>query len=1604
MLTTSQIAAQSARDYYGKMAKLSSGTSYWYGRGAQALGHGIGTEINADELYALCAMGPGAAKRLEAGLPLNISVEEFEAHQASLTRKRRAGLDLTFSAPKSVSLTLLGHPDEKTRQVFELSHWLAVTEALRFLQKKAGLSRMTINGEVFTVHGEMIFAGFTHFTNRNIEPHLHSHVIVPNVVRCEDGKWRSLDNEEFYQWYMVAGAIYRASLREHVQRLTNAEFVMADGWKYEIGKLADWKSSDGAKLLPAFSLRHEEVAEEAERIREITSAELSPKVRRSLGVRTRKAKDFGDGDANLAEVKEKLTTQLSETWKVGQNEWLEIVQAHDNPLFEAAMAGVWLRIPQHLEAFGSIPLVETSDELVDYMARVLFDEGGGPVREGVLSGKAFVSVQDIHIAVYDFFGGYVETEVLDDAIRGLLAGKGSDAKLRIAPIVPALFVGGKHVKPTRAPISKYVPGGVLNTEAKVLQLATVETSSGVLEPSLVNDYLTRTIAEQTASGRHVLATEQQMALRHLLTSTSTATLLMGAQGSGKTTLFSHFGKLAASNGAHVWGLAPQGTAVNKLGDTLRKIDQNAVALTIESFVFQVRFGSLTIPENTCIILDESSQVDTIELAEVLEIVTEAKAKLILVGDDRQLGSVRYGGMFATLFAMVGGARLVETRRAADPWDRTAQGYLRKGDLKGALRIYEQKGRISVVDDGLALLEQAGKWLRREFTEGSDSFVITQTKAEEMAANDLAHRIWDGYRKEWLKTHLDAQVRHHRMSEKIRDTRMERVLNSDPTVSVEFSGSELSLRMGDLVAIRKSMKINSNTRLSNGQRGRIVDITDKSITLFVQEESTARHVTIPRDSLKPGAISYGWASTVFRTQAMELGSSEGQVAIADDYSLAPDTPVLVKRSTHRSKTLSGTFLEDLGEKVSIRLDNGKIRRVAKSRISLADDTKERIERLIVSQRDGNALVIGSEAMNLDAFLVSASRARQRTNFLFRSVMATENDFAGEQLIDKSVKEELAKEADGQSDNAADKELVRSTLMLYLARQSRADQPDSAYLMLAREREALTLATNVPLPILESLRSWLSDNVASGVLEITIDDSSAVAQSEAATARKASLQEKFSTTSDLQLQAHLLAEIDGCEAEIAYAEREILQMKVFSQFVGHASSALSNREGKVVVDERYVKDRLSLVDDAIEMASNMDSWVDIPENMAIEVPLPENTAREVVDLSAEDQVNLDTKARLFQSVSYKVASDWMKLANGLYDRMLADSLSVDEVLATIEVSDDNRLRLRECLATVAVARLHPSPVNHPVTLRGVQAEAISEGVDEELVAFVEQLTESIDEHRNRRAERGSLAQYSPDAICDADDELADIWDDYAALPVDGHNWVAEGEEPPPVDYYGEDDEDHYFLSPEVETPQQLVSAEEDSALANDSLDEGELIDSSQSVDCELEISNETATQSVTSTTASNVVDTNNGSMLDFLSKDLDDFASSIDNKVAAVIKATFLTPVTTNEREYHRGFFYKSTDGAWKVDEKRRQKLIVELGDVVSREHFVDLFNITKAIKIDNGEIYIPSKETLAEAERMHRLRQIAIEGAEQGGKSSIDENDKGSGKGDSKGSGKGYGKS
>lgn len=1469
MINVNRLAALSIKDYYDRMARVSKDRSYWYGIGSFSLGYKYYDSVDADDLYALVSLGKSAAKEIASGRGIKIAVGDIEKHQDELERKRIQGWDETVKAPKSVALAFLGHPDEEVRDALGLAHQLALQESLRFEEKMAGCARVTKDGEVSLIDADMAFAVFTHFTNRNNEPLLHSHVIIPNVVHCKDDKWRALHNEELHQWYMAAGAVYRASLRKHVRRLLNVELTVHDGWKTDIAPLLEWKASDGTGLLETYSSRRKEMLEEQERREEASpTGRIPDAVKRQLAVMTRKAKDFGDGDARIDEIAEEFRQQLKDVFKLGDTEWREIIQLRPEPLEDEPVAGLWLALPNHLAAYGPVPTVHDSAVLVDYMARVLFDEGGGRRKEGALSGRAYISVQDIYKTVYDLFGGFVSDETLQDSLSKLLSGAGSDEKLRLIPLAAATYVAGKKVPLSRIPIRFYATRAVLNSEATVLALAEQKTRSAILEADVVNQYLADTIEAQKKGGGFVLSEEQQSALRHLFSSETSATLLMGAQGAGKTTMFSHFARLSEANEITVWGLAPTGTAAQKLGDTLRKVDANAKSMTIESFVGQVLTGSLTIPKNLCLILDESSQVDTLELAETLDIVTKSGAKLILVGDDRQLGSVRYGGMFATLFAKLGGARLTETRRAADAWDRTAQQYLRMGDLKEAIRVYEQAGRISVADDQRALVESVGGWLKKEFDAGTDSFVITNTKTEEQFANSLARQIWSPYRQEWLRNYLDAQVRHHRLSNESAQARMRKLTEHDPAFVLGSGTSRLELKMGDLVAVRQSLKVNKDTWLRNGQRGRIVDITDKSLLLFIQDESSARHVRVPISVLtqRPAALSYGWASTVYRTQSMELGTAKSEVAIADIIDgITPDTPVQVKKTTRRSRCFEAEFLESKGDKVSVRLKNGKIRSVSCSRVFLSEETENRIEHLIVEGRDGNALVMGTEGMNLDALLVSASRARQRTDFLFRSVKSTESDLATEKLLADAGPEELA----------------RATLALYLARQSQPEQPDSAYLRLAREREAIGLAATVDLPVLEALRLWLADNLTSGTLDISVDEQTAKTAFEAASTRMAKLEGEMSQTDDSGVKAHLAAEIDSCAAEIDYAQRELARLKVFDDFIGHAEGALSDKAGRIVIDERYVKDRISLVDEAIAYAEDKDSWVEISE--AIEVPLPENTAREVVDMSSKEQVTIDRRKKLFSCVNYRVASDWMVLADALYDKMLADNLSTNEVLASVDLDNSDKQRLTEAFGAVAINRAYPTSVGHPVTLRALREEALSEEVDPELLAAIDRITESLAEHDERRNERKS------------EDEgffnLADEEEDYGfydEVPLgDESNYFVVGEDVPddlPYEYNEADEYDEAGVD-------YSAIADEDEQVA---MNEDPPINESANVDQPIEHTEPD-------------LDVHEDQMA------LD--TSTVDINAEEPEAEEALEQHKHTEREYVGGFFYVE-DGVWIADMDRR----------------------------------------------------------------------------------------
>lgn len=131
-------------------------------------------------------------------------------------RKHTPGWDLTFSAPKSVSLLAEVGLDHRLVE----AHEKAVTAAMAWTESNAiGTRESTSVGKIFVRTENLLAARFTHHTSRNQDPALHSHVVVANATQDASGQWRSVHSIELFRSKMAIGQVYRSELAREVLAL-----------------------------------------------------------------------------------------------------------------------------------------------------------------------------------------------------------------------------------------------------------------------------------------------------------------------------------------------------------------------------------------------------------------------------------------------------------------------------------------------------------------------------------------------------------------------------------------------------------------------------------------------------------------------------------------------------------------------------------------------------------------------------------------------------------------------------------------------------------------------------------------------------------------------------------------------------------------------------------------------------------------------------------------------------------------------------------------------------------------------------------------------------------------------------------------------------------------------------------------------------------------------------------------------------------------------------------------------------------------------------------------------------------------------------------------
>ena len=143
--------------------------------------------------------------------------------RSSSSRASVAGFDLTFSAPKSVSV-LFGIGELELQERVRAAHDIAVLQAVGYLERNAAAVRRGHGGVIVEQAPGLVAAAFRHRTSRAGDPQLHTHVLVANLGRGLDGRWSALDGRRLYAHARTASFVYQAVLRGELTRTLGVEW------------------------------------------------------------------------------------------------------------------------------------------------------------------------------------------------------------------------------------------------------------------------------------------------------------------------------------------------------------------------------------------------------------------------------------------------------------------------------------------------------------------------------------------------------------------------------------------------------------------------------------------------------------------------------------------------------------------------------------------------------------------------------------------------------------------------------------------------------------------------------------------------------------------------------------------------------------------------------------------------------------------------------------------------------------------------------------------------------------------------------------------------------------------------------------------------------------------------------------------------------------------------------------------------------------------------------------------------------------------------------------------------------------------------------------
>jgi Ti-type conjugative transfer relaxase TraA len=339
--------------------------------------------------------------------------------------------------------------------------------------------------------------------------------------------------------------------------------------------------------------------------------------------------------------------------------------------------------------------------------------------------------------------------------------------------------------------------------------------------------LTSVLSDKKFDG---VSREQALAYRHA-TGRQGIALIDGQAGTGKSFTAAAIRQAYETQGCKVVGLAPTHVVAQDI-----QRDGFAGARTVHSELFSLKNGHTQWDRRTVVMVDEAAMIDTRNMAMLTAYAYEAGAKLILVGDDRQLSSIERGGMFGVLKDRLGAAELATVRRQHKNDDRRAAELMAEGNFDAALGIYDARGSIH--------------WTR---TQPEARAALVEQWATDSAKDPAKSRFVFAY------TNTDVDHLNHA----IRAVRKERGQLKGQDHKFETRHGCADFSAGDRVQFTGTDKAKG---LYNGQAATVQEIADSQIKVALDGRG---HRSVDFDAAEFKEFRHGYAGTIYKGQGRTL---------------------------------------------------------------------------------------------------------------------------------------------------------------------------------------------------------------------------------------------------------------------------------------------------------------------------------------------------------------------------------------------------------------------------------------------------------------------------------------------------------------------------------------------------------------------------------------------------------------------------------------------------------------------------------------------------------------------------------------------------------------